>query len=111
MGRRREMPRKHPGRGYIQHSDPPASSRRESRGTRLYCSWVHGQIVEHELNVTPWGRLLKLFRRISALAQWIPVFRKVWRLLVMKSLIQLPAPDWPPVIKYRKDKWTVRRER
>ena len=35
---------------------------------------------------------------------------KVWRLLVMKSLIQLPAPDWPPVIKFRRGKCTVRRE-
>ena len=72
---------------------------------------VHDQIVERELNVISWGRWLKLFRRISASAQRIPVIRKVWRLLVMKSLIRLPAPDWPPVIKYRRDKWTERRER
>jgi glycosyltransferase involved in cell wall biosynthesis len=72
---------------------------------------VHDQIVEQELNVTPRGRWLKLFRRISASVQRIPIFRKVWRLLVMKSLIQLPGPDWPPLIKFRKGKWTVRRER
>jgi glycosyltransferase involved in cell wall biosynthesis len=72
---------------------------------------VHDQIVDQELNVTPWGRWLKLFRRISASAQRIPILRKVWRLLVMKSLIQLPGPDWPPLIKFRKGKWTVRRER
>jgi glycosyltransferase involved in cell wall biosynthesis len=91
--------------GYRMHSD--------SMGLQDMEGWhrVHDQIVEQELKVAPWGRWLKLFRRISASAQRIPMLRKLWRLLVMKSLIQLPGPDWPPVIKFRKGKWTLRRER
>jgi glycosyltransferase involved in cell wall biosynthesis len=91
--------------GYRLHSDS-SSLQDMDRWHR-----IHDQIVEQELNVTPWGRWLKLFRRISASAQRIPILRKVWRLLVMKGLIRLPGPDWPPVIKFRRDKWTVRWER
>jgi glycosyltransferase involved in cell wall biosynthesis len=73
------------------------------------CHGIHDHFIEAELNTVPYGRFVKLFRRVTASMQSIPKARGFWWRTVMKGLYQLPGPDWPPIIEYQTDKWVLRK--
>jgi glycosyltransferase involved in cell wall biosynthesis len=69
---------------------------------------IHNLYIETELCGTPWGKLLRMFRRLSGTLQSIPKVRGVWQRVVINSLYRMPGPDWPPVIRYENDEWVMR---
>jgi len=69
---------------------------------------VQNGYIEAELNMAPWGKSLRAFRRLSAAVQCIPKVRVLWRRAVIDSLYRIPGPDWPPVIRYENNKWVLR---
>jgi hypothetical protein len=69
---------------------------------------IHDEYLEAELTGAPWGKSLRVFRRLSAAVQSIPKVRVLWQRLVINSLYQMPGPDWPPVIRYADTKWVIR---
>jgi glycosyltransferase involved in cell wall biosynthesis len=85
--------------GYRVHGDSLGLQELEA------CHRVHDEIVEAELNRAPWGKSLRLFRRISRAVQPIPKVRGLWQRVVMKGLYRMPGPDLPPLIKYQDDRW------
>lgn len=74
------------------------------------CHQIHDEIIEGELSRTPWGKSIKLFRRISRAVKPIPKVRGLWQRLVINSLYRRSGPDWPPVIQYHYDKWVLGRK-
>jgi glycosyl transferase family 2 len=72
------------------------------------CHHIHDQFIEAELDTAPYGKSLRLFRRISSSMRSIPKVRGLWQRIVVKSLYQVPGPDWPPIIEYHADKWVLR---
>ena len=74
------------------------------------CYRVHNEYIEAELDSAPYGKWLRLFRRISRRMESNPILRKVWKRQVMDRLYHRAGRDWPPVIEYKNDKWGFRRE-
>jgi len=66
---------------------------------------THDEFIEAELATIPWGKPLRVFRRISTTMQSIRKVRWFWNRLVMNSLYRMPGRDWVPVIKYQDDRW------
>jgi glycosyltransferase involved in cell wall biosynthesis len=66
---------------------------------------THDEFIEDDLKTAPWGKTLKLFRRVSRTMQRIPKVRGLWQRVVVKGLYHLPGPDWAPIIKYQEDRW------
>jgi glycosyltransferase involved in cell wall biosynthesis len=73
------------------------------------CHRTHDGFIEEDLKTAPWGKSLKLFRRVSKTMQQIPKVRGLWQRFVTNSLYRLPGPDLPPVIQYQRDRWNVLR--
>jgi glycosyltransferase involved in cell wall biosynthesis len=69
---------------------------------------VQDAYIEAELKGAPWGKSLRMFRRLSGAVQSIPKVRVLWQRLVINSLYRMPGPDWPPVIRYADTKWVIR---
>jgi hypothetical protein len=69
---------------------------------------IQDAYIEAELQGMPWGKSLKLFRQLSNAVKSIPKVRGLWQRVVIDSLYRIPGPDWPPVIRYEKDKWVNR---
>ncbi len=69
---------------------------------------IHDQIIAAELESAPWGRTLKVLRRVSGAILRTPVLSALWRHTVMSGLRRLPGPDWPPVIEQRGGRWFLR---
>jgi hypothetical protein len=69
------------------------------------CHEIHDQIIEGELDRTPWQKSLRLIRGISQAVKPIPKVEKLWRQVVIKSLYWLPGPSLSPTIKYTNTKW------
>jgi len=74
------------------------------------CSRIYDEFIEAELDQLPWGKFLRLSRRIGRAVKPIPIVRGIWRRLVTNSLYYRPGPDWPPIIEYQWDKWGFRRK-
>ncbi len=75
------------------------------------CHEIQRQIVEKELNSCPWGKTLRMFRKLDDRVMRIRKVRYFWRRLVINSVYQVWGPDWPPVIKYHlnEERWYMKR--
>jgi glycosyltransferase involved in cell wall biosynthesis len=74
------------------------------------CYRIHDEFIEAELDSAPYGKWLRLFRRINRRMETIPKVRVIWKTQVMDRLYLRSGRDWPPVIEYRNHKWGFRRE-
>src|ERR1700687_2684728 len=70
---------------------------------------THDGFIEEDLKTAPWGKSLKVFRRVSRTMQSIHKVRGLWQRLVINNLSGLPGPDLPPIIKYQGDRWKILR--
>jgi hypothetical protein len=72
---------------------------------------THDAFIEADLETAPWGRFLRLVRRISQSLQRVPKIRALWNRAILPGLYRLPGPDIPPVIRYRydQDQWKINR--
>jgi glycosyltransferase involved in cell wall biosynthesis len=75
------------------------------------CYRIHDEYIEAELDSAPYGKSLRLFRRISRRMESSPILRKAWKRQVMDRLYLRRGRDWPPIIEYQNDKWGFRPER
>jgi glycosyltransferase involved in cell wall biosynthesis len=89
--------------GYRSHEDALSSSDLERYNQTC------DEIVELELESAPWGKSIKLVRRISAIMKNIPKIRGLWQRLVINALYRLPGSDWPPTIVDDGKSWVIRR--
>jgi glycosyltransferase involved in cell wall biosynthesis len=74
------------------------------------CYRTHDQYIDAELDSVPFGRWLRLFRRISRRIESVPKVNVAWKKLVIDGLYNWPGLDWPPMIEYQwaADRWTFR---
>jgi glycosyltransferase involved in cell wall biosynthesis len=72
------------------------------------CHRVHDDVIEAELKDLPWGWLIRAFRSTSRAMLRVPVLKFLWRNTVMSAMLRLPGPDWPPVIRYKRQRWILR---
>jgi len=49
----------------------------------------------------------RVFRRVTRFVKPIPKVRGLWQRVAMRSLYRLPASDFPPVIRYHTDSWSL----
>jgi hypothetical protein len=71
------------------------------------CHSVHDQIVASELASDPGTNSILRFRRYNRFFQSIPKLRWFWNRFVFSNLYSRSGPDWPPVIRYEKDRWVL----
>ena len=88
--------------GFRMHADSLGMSNLET------CHRIHDEILDKELAAIPWRQILKVFRTLGGTAQKVPLVAGAWRQIVVGALKRVPGPDWPPIIRYRKDKWEMR---
>ena len=74
------------------------------------CYRIHDEYIEAELDSAPYGKWLRLLRRVGARMESNPLLRKIWKRQVMDRLYHRAGRDWPPVIEYQNNKWGFRRE-
>lgn len=53
-------------------------------------------------------KAVKLFRKLTHTFQPIPLLGRAWNRFAMSRLYGRPGRDWPPVIDYQSEKWTLR---
>jgi hypothetical protein len=87
--------------GWRYHSD--SLSHRSIERYDAICD----EIIESELRNMSDATAVKIFRSMSRAVKRIPIVRGIWRRIVLKSLYQLPGPDWPPMITYGTGGWTM----
>jgi hypothetical protein len=73
------------------------------------CHRIQQEMIEAELRTAPGGAWLRAFHSLSAAASRVPGLSGIWQRLVMNTLYQMPAADWPPVIEHRENSWAIRR--
>jgi glycosyltransferase involved in cell wall biosynthesis len=68
---------------------------------------THDGFIEEDLKTAPWGKSLKLFRRVSKFAQSVPKLRGLWNRTVIPALYRFPGPDLPPTIRFQSGRWIL----
>jgi len=89
--------------GYRFHPDAISHAGREAYDRRC------NEIIERELRSTPRGAAVRFFRLVSQGVIRIPKVRGLWNRTIMRSLYELPGPDWAPFIQYGSEQWVMRR--
>lgn len=64
------------------------------------CHRLHDQVIETELEHTPGGARLRLFRKVNAAIKRIPVLRYAWWRLVEQPLLSWPGTDSGCIVRY-----------
>ena len=90
--------------GFREHEDSLFLENKEE------CFRLYDEYVEAELDSAPYGKWLRLLRRVGKRMETIPITRKIWKRQVMDRLYLRRGPDWAPVIAYRNKKWGFRQE-
>jgi len=75
------------------------------------CHKLVDRYIEAELDSAPYGKWLRLLRRVGARMQSNPLLSKIWKRQFMDRLYHRTGRDWPPIIEYQNDKWGFRPER
>ena len=89
--------------GYRFHPDAISYTGREAYDRRC------NEIIDRELRSIPRGDAVRFFRSISQRMIRIPKLRGVWNRTLIRSLYELPGPDWARVIEYKSERWVMRR--
>jgi hypothetical protein len=69
---------------------------------------VCDDIIERELEVVPWGKPLKLFRKMDRAVKPIRGVRALWYWTAEKALYRILARNASPIIQYQRDRWVLR---
>jgi glycosyltransferase involved in cell wall biosynthesis len=69
---------------------------------------VQDAAIEAELSRLSWAWPIRAFRGASRAMLRTPVLNPLWRNTVLSALSRLPGPDWPPVIRYKRQRWILR---
>jgi glycosyltransferase involved in cell wall biosynthesis len=71
------------------------------------------EIIEKELQFAGGYRGLRIFRRMDRAIRRVPKVRGIWQRVVVNHLLRylyrVKGTDWPPVIEFKADRWTLRR--
>ena len=67
---------------------------------------IHEEVIEREVQPGAW-RGVRFFRAVSKPMLRTPVLDSLWKHLVMSPLLRWPGPDHAPVIRYRRNRWTM----
>jgi glycosyltransferase involved in cell wall biosynthesis len=73
------------------------------------CFRIHDEYIEAELASAPYGKWLRLFRRMSRRAESSSMLRSIWTKHVMDRLYLRTGRDLPLIIEYRFGKWVFRK--
>jgi hypothetical protein len=65
------------------------------------------EIIATELNAAPWGKSIRLFRRIDQMLGNVPKVRWFWQRFISSRLYRPQGADLPPVIRYEQDHWIL----
>jgi glycosyltransferase involved in cell wall biosynthesis len=70
------------------------------------CHSIHEEILRNELASMKGAAGLKAFRRLGSIVEQLGL-AKPWRKIVLATLPKFPAISRGPVIRYRKNEWTL----